>query len=120
MTLNKVDTSAMTQTHLVDPYGPTRQQKNDTNVASPKDTGNQAPSPPLADQADISAEAHKLVDLKKAVDVGRAAMARETDDRSDRIAQVKERLTSGFYQSAEVRDQVAGRISSLFFDGRMS
>ncbi len=116
MPLNKVDTSAMTQTHLVDPYGPTRQHKG-SNFASPKELGTQASQPSLADQAEISADAHKLVDLKRAVDVGRAALDQPAEVRDDRIAMVKERLASGFYQSAEVRDQVAGRISSLFFDG---
>lgn len=115
MTLNKVDTSALTQSQLVESYHPARQRKHDT-FAGPKELGNQAPPQPVTDQAEISTDAHRLVDLRQAVDAGRAALDREVEVRADRIAQVKERLASGFYQSADVRDQVAGRISSLFFD----
>jgi len=118
MPLNKVQNGALTQSHLVDPYGAAQQQKAD-HAASPKDTGSQAPPPPTTDQAEISPDAHKLVDLKLAVDVGRAALDAAPEPRADRLAEVRERLTSGFYQSAEVRDQVAGRISAMFFDGSL-
>jgi len=32
---------------------------------------------------------------------------------------VRERLATGFYHSAEVRDQVAGRLGSLFLEGML-
>jgi hypothetical protein len=116
MSLNKVDHSALTQSHLVDSYRPSRQQKNDT-FAGPKELGTQAPPAPTTDQADISRDAHRLVELKNAVDAGRTALEGDQPSHADRLAQVKERLASGFYESAAVRDRVADKISTLFFDG---
>jgi hypothetical protein len=118
MTLNKVVQGAHTQSHRVDAYQQTRQRKNGT-MAGPKDLGNHAPPPPTTDKANISDAAHRLVELKQAVDVGRAALETDTPERVDRLAQVKERVAAGFYNSAEVRDQVAGKISTLFFDGAL-
>ncbi len=69
------------------------------------------------DHADISDNARKLVDLKKAVDTGRAALELLPEVREDKVAQVKDRLASGFYQSAEVRDNVAARLTSLVMEG---
>lgn len=70
-------------------------------------------TPPAADRADISNHARDLVDLRAAVDAGRAELARTADVRPDRLDQVRQRLASGYYQSTEVRQQVAGKLMKV-------
>ena len=98
--------------HLLTQYDPARRDA----PASPKDLSTHAGAEPQRDRAEISTRAQELVDLRQAVDSGRAALVEEPDVRADRVAEVKERLASGFYQSAEVRDQVAGRLTDMFLD----
>ncbi len=62
------------------------------------------------DHAVISSNARVLVDLRAAVDTGREVIASTPDVRHERLAQVRERLAAGYYQSAEVRQRVAGRV----------
>lgn len=106
------------KSHLLTHLGPRR----DGQTASPKDTSNQAPAnPPGGDKAEISTRAQEFLDLRAAVDAGRATLeeleaVEAVEARTEKMASVRERLASGFYQSAEVRDQVAGRLSSLFID----
>jgi hypothetical protein len=65
------------------------------------------------DKAEISDAAHRLVDLKQAVDVGRKAMATLPDLRPEMVANARERLATGFYQSVEVRQAVAERVAGV-------
>jgi hypothetical protein len=117
MTMNKIDTSGMTQSHLVEASNLPQPHKSRAGVAGTKDLSNQQAALSFSDHAEISDGAHRLVDLKQAVDVGRAALAREPEVRSDRVALARERLAAGFYQSAEVRERVAERISGLVLEG---
>jgi len=66
-----------------------------------------------ADTADISAKAHRLIALRHAVDSGRQALEGLPEVRRDRVAQVRERLNQGFYNSVEVRSRVAERLDDL-------
>ncbi len=66
-----------------------------------------------ADQAVISPAGKQLVDLRQAVDTGRAALAALPDVREDRLNQVRQRLDQGFYQSTAVRDKVAERLAGV-------
>jgi hypothetical protein len=113
MTMNKIPSSVTTGATQVDQYQRAREQKND-GFAGPKDLGTTRSAPVVDDQADISENARKLADLRKAIHTGRTALVQEPDVRANKLAQVKERLAAGFYQSAEVRDQVAGSLTSMF------
>ena len=116
MTMNKLDNSGLNPSRLADPYNATKPSPQGLSTVSAQPKG-PMPPPSTGDHAEISDKGREMVDLKQAVDVGRAALEREPEIRADRVAQVKERLASGFYQSAEVRDRVAGRISSLVLEG---
>lgn len=65
------------------------------------------------DKADISDAARRLVGLKAAVDAGRAALAQVPDVRPEKVAAARERLATGFYQSAGVRETVAERVGGV-------
>jgi len=104
------------KSHLLTNTAPRR---DGPQVASAKDTSHQAPvNPPGGDKAEISTRAREFLNLRAAVDAGRAALdeVEAPDERPEKLAAVRDRLASGLYQSSEVRDQVAGRLSSMFLD----
>jgi len=68
----------------------------------------------LEDRAEISTSARRLVDLRAAYDAGRRAAVDEPDVRAEKVAQARERLASGFYHSAAVRDKVAEKLVGVF------
>jgi hypothetical protein len=73
-------------------------------------------APPLGsvpaggDTAQISETAHRLMELRQAVDSGRAALQTLPDVRQDKIAEARERLRSGFYTLDVVREKVAAGV----------
>ena len=121
MTMNKINTSALTQSQLLEQSSRTRETTPSTGAGGPQNLSTQqapaGPPPATADHAEISDKAHKLVDMRKALDVGRAAIEREPDIRADKVALARERIDSGFYQSVEVREQVAGKLGPLVLEG---
>ena len=66
------------------------------------------------DRVEISDTARKLVDLRQAVMAGRSALGSLPDVREDRVAEVRERLSVGYYQSAEVVNKVAEKVAGVF------
>jgi hypothetical protein len=86
-----------------------RQASTDNSVSA---VGDEGPSRTL-DKADISSKAHQLNELRNAVDSGREALAQLPEVRSDRVAAVKERLNRGYYNSLEVRTQVAAKLNDV-------
>ncbi|MEZ4388774.1 MAG: flagellar biosynthesis anti-sigma factor FlgM [Candidatus Krumholzibacteriia bacterium] len=101
-----------TKSQVLTSYGPRRED----HVASPKDLSSHAGPPAGEDKAEISTRARDLLNLRAAVERGRAALVEAPEVRTGKVAQARERLASGFYNSAEVRDQVAGKLASMFMD----
>ncbi|MFT5232886.1 MAG: hypothetical protein ACI9UQ_000913 [Candidatus Krumholzibacteriia bacterium] len=86
----------------------------DANGPTSSETNGQAPL--LGDTAVISDKAHQLVALSQSLETGRSAIAALPDVRSDKIALARERLQSGFYQSAEVQNTMAQRLVPVLND----
>lgn len=68
---------------------------------------------PTTDEAQISETAHQLMDLRAAVDVGRAALEGLPEVREDKLAEVRQRLEQGYYNSPLVQDKVSGILSGV-------
>lgn len=105
------------KSHLLTNTAPRR----DGQPASAKDTASQAQALPQTggDKAEISTQARELSYLRAAVDTGRAALAETpaaSEAEAEKLTEVRQRLASGFYNSAEVRDQVAGKLTAMFMD----
>ncbi len=66
-----------------------------------------------ADTAEISDTAHQLMDLRATVDIGRVAIANEPEVREEKIAQARQRLEEGYYNSQMVTDKVAGILGNV-------
>lgn len=110
MAMDKIKGSPLLQQGLLDRFRGT--ERGAAQPGTPEATGQ--PARKSADKADISDAARRLVDLKAAVDAGRAALAQVPDVRPEKVAAARERLATGFYQSAEVRQTVAERVSGVF------
>lgn len=63
-----------------------------------------------SDEVDISSDARLAQTLNRATD----AINDTPEVREDRVAEVQERLESGFYESDEVTERVAGEITDVF------
>ena len=72
------------------------------------------PAANFGDTAQISDAAHRMMDLRRAVDVGRAAFSALPAMREEKLAQARERLKSGFYDSNEVREKIAANVDRVF------
>jgi hypothetical protein len=110
MTLERLTPGAANQHSLIERYQQTREQHG------AGETGPRAAAPQAgraADQAEISSQARDLIVLRRLLDAGRSAVAALPEAGGERLEAVRERIASGFYQSAEVREQVAGRLGSL-------
>ncbi len=64
-------------------------------------------------KAEISDTAQKLVDLRAAVDTGRAALEALPDVREEKLAQARQRLQDGHYQSPEVQKKMSGILQGV-------
>jgi hypothetical protein len=110
MTMPKIDTTSFGPAHQAAAYAKNRGARPSTGATEP-------PQPslpvPAGDHAEISESARELVDLRTAVDTGRAALASEPETRADRVAEAKERLAAGHYQSLEVRQKTAARLQGV-------
>lgn len=112
MAMDKINGSPLPRQGLLERF---RGTGKSTNL--PVDGGVAAADKPKSgaagDRAEISDAARRLVDLRQAVDTGRAALALLPDPRPEKVAAARERLATGFYQSAEVRQTVAGRVAGV-------
>ena len=92
-----------------DATGPKRTTGYDTPVPGAADGQRRVP----ADRAEISPKAHHLNALRNAVDSGREALDQVPEVRQDRLAEVRARLNRGYYNSVEVRAQVAAKLNDV-------
>ncbi len=67
-------------------------------------------APASGDTAQISATAHRLMALRQAVEAGRTALAMMPETRAEKVAQARERLENGFYDSDSVREKTAAGV----------
>jgi hypothetical protein len=111
MAMDKINGSPVLRQGLLDRFRGS--ERGGAQPGTPDAAGQPAATPKAADKADISDAARRLVDLRAAVDAGRAALAEVPDVRPEKVAAARERLATGFYHSTEVRQAVAGRIGDV-------
>jgi len=113
MAMDKINGSPLLQSGMLDRFQGTKTDKSKNS----EETGVTAPQPsssgPTSDKAEISETAHKLIDLRQAVDTGRVAMEQLPDIREDKIALAKQRMAEGYYQSEDVQNKVAEKLGSV-------
>ncbi len=118
MAMDKIHGSPLLRHGAVDNF---RKTKEATSEASSKETdrlssqGSEAQGKQIfGDQAIISPAGKQLVELRQAVDTGRAALASLPDVREEKVTEVRDKLQKGFYNSQVVHDKVASRLADVF------
>lgn len=113
MAMNPINNSPHLRQGVIDAFQGTQRRDEAGSRAEGAGAPRGAGTESLADRAEISATAHRLVDLRRTLDVGRAAAAQEPDVRQERVDQARERLASGYYNSVEVLAKVAGGVDKV-------
>lgn len=115
MAMDPINGSPMYQPGGVDKFLNSAQENKNKKPAENLDHTSLTSRPAQpADTMEISDAAHRLVELRSAVDTGRNALEALPDVRDDRVALAKKRLEQGFYNSSQVRDEVAVKLGSVF------
>lgn len=114
MEMNKINGSPLANPNLVEKFqGSNRSDaKQDPGVSQSGQNDGSQPGL-VTDRAEISETGKKLVELRRTVDAGRAAVEALPETRAQRMAEVRARLENGEYDSVEVRTQVAARLENV-------
>lgn len=113
MAMDRVNGSPLVRPNILDQFQTTKKGEDKSEGTAPAAGTATTQGKPTVDKAEISAAARELVDLRRAVETGRAALAELPEVRTERVAEVQQRLERGYYQSIEVRDKVAGRLMGV-------
>jgi hypothetical protein len=113
MAMNRIGRPQLIQPHIVDqfhkssppPEEESRRLGGSAETKSRSDTG--------TDRLEISDHARKLDDLRRTLEASRQALSLAPDVRQERIAQVRERLQKGYYNSEKVRRDIATRLVTV-------
>jgi hypothetical protein len=111
MAMDKINGSPLLRQSILDRFRGT--ERSGSGAAASGGAAADGIAGATTDKAEISDAAHRLVDLKQAVDVGRRAVAALPDPRPEMVAAARERLATGFYHSVEVRQTVADRVAGV-------
>lgn len=68
----------------------------------------------MVDHSEISDGANKLSSTKASIDVIEATLGSQDDIRTDKIAEVQEKIKNGFYNSPEFIDKLAAKLLDEF------
>jgi hypothetical protein len=116
MAMDKINGSPLPRPGFLDNARPSDRTVGSTATeakAAQDALGTGVPAASSGDTAQISDRAHRLMELRLAVDTGRAALDVLPEVRQDKVAQARERLQSGFYDSREVREAAADGIDRV-------
>lgn len=70
--------------------------------------------PPSADSSEFSSDAKRLSDTKSQVDAVATKLTNSPDVRYDKVAEAKQKIQDGFYDSEEVVDKLADKLLEQF------
>jgi hypothetical protein len=115
MAMDKINGSPLARPGGLEKFlGTARSEKDDKADKPGSEAAAGTRSAPPADTMEISDAAHRLVDLRQAVETGRKAMDALPDIREDKVEEARKRLAQGYYNSPEVVDKIAGKLGSVF------
>lgn len=115
MAMDKINGSPLIRPGGLDQFLGTARSEKDGKAGVAGAGGSQpAREAKPADTMEISDAAHRLVDLRQAVDTGRDAIQALPEVRQEKVEEARKRLEQGFYHSQAVLDKVAERLGSVF------
>lgn len=113
MAMDRINGSPLVRPNILDQFQTTRKGEEKAEGPTSAVGAAMTQGKPTADKAEISDAARELVDLRQAVETGRAALAELPEVRPERVAEVQQRLERGYYQSIEVMNTIAERIMGV-------
>ena len=115
MSANKIDPSLLGDPRALAQFQQTRQTENGEDGVRNIDKKAHDGQAVMAEgeRLEISSSAHKLGQMRELLEAGRAKLSEEEPERLELMETVKRRLQSGVYGSAEIQNQVAGRLTGL-------
>ena len=76
--------------------------------------GKSSKAPSGTDRSEFSANAQRLSETKAQFETIAASVSAQSDIRSDRVAEVKQKIERGFYDSEEFIDKLADKLLQEF------
>jgi flagellar biosynthesis anti-sigma factor FlgM len=76
--------------------------------------GKSAKAPTPSDRSDFSANAQRLSETKAHFETIAASVAAQAEVRTDKVAEVKQKIESGYYNSEEFIDKLADKLLNEF------
>ncbi len=113
MAMDKINGSPLLRQGALDNSRQNERVDADKSAAAQAGVAPAVNDPARGDTAEISATAHRLMELRQAVEVGRDAMTALPEIREDKVAAARARLEAGHYDSQAVRDKVADGIAGV-------
>lgn len=112
MSMDKINGSPLMRSGLLDRFKVDNKDQDKAEKSSSANSSERSSTVP-SDRAEISDTAHQLMDLRAAVDVGRASLENVPEVREDRVAEAKKRVEQGYYNSQVVQDKLAGTLAKV-------
>ena len=115
MTTNKIDSSHLNDPRALAQFQQTRLGEAETKRSAQAEAGAESTATTMQDgeRLEISSSAQKFTQMKELLEAGHAKLDEEDPVRLEKMETVKRRLQSGAYGSAEVQQDVAGRLANL-------
>lgn len=115
MGMDKINGSSVTGSNGLDKFLGTARSNKEKKAEANGTEGSISPARAQpADTMEISDTAHRLVDLRLAVETGRNAIDALPDIRMDKVEEARKRMHLGYYNSPEVLDKIAEQLGSVF------
>lgn len=115
MSMNKIDGSQLNQTRPLDPFqGTTRSESSKSKAGDSAASAPAEHSGKTGDTVEISDKARILMEMRQVYESGLEALGQVEDVREEKLAEVRSRLETGFYNSVEVRQKVADGVLGAF------
>lgn len=114
MAMNNINNSSLVRPGNLDRYQGTAKSEKDGKAENLEQNLGTTQPPKPTDKAEISDAAHRMIDLRQAVDTGRDTIEALPDIREEKVEQAKKRLAQGYYNSLEVQDRIADKLGSVF------
>jgi anti-sigma28 factor (negative regulator of flagellin synthesis) len=115
MSMNKIDGSPLNQSRPLDSFqGTNRSEKSDGKLGGAVSSKPAETSAKTGDTVEISDKAKLLMEMRQIYESGLKAVGQVEDVREDKLAEVRSRLETGYYNSDEVRQQIADGVLSAF------
>jgi len=113
MAMNRIDRPPLVQPKVLEQFKKSTGQREVGSDRLGRETTQAIQKEQVKDRVEISESARKLNHMRQALVAGRKALDRVPDQRQQRLDQARARLQTGYYNSEEVRQEVAAKLRTV-------